>query len=262
MRSARPGHSWSRRLGAISGTTWAVAASLVAHAAVIALIPSWQVDYGMPQARAAEVRIRLRPESAALPNTPAPSIASQRSVEPSLAAGTARPKAPMPVPHSHATKESAPAVLAVQGEAPTVHHAAVQGPSQQESAAPTTGATAGDQGNRAATTAPPARELLAFAANHAEPARHTDVAYLHNPKPAYPAMARKLGLEGTVKLRILVNQDGVPEQSKVLDSSGTEVLDAAALEAVRRWRFVPAREGKVTVAHWVDIPITFKLGTP
>jgi protein TonB len=106
------------------------------------------------------------------------------------------------------------------------------------------------------------RELLAFAANHAAPAGHTDAAYLYNPKPAYPSMARKLGIEGTVKLRILVNQEGLPEQPRVLDSSGAEALDAAALEAVRRWRFVPAREGKLAVAHWVDIPITFKLGTP
>ena len=168
----------------------------------------------------------------------------------------------MPVPHSHATKESAPAVLAVRGDVPTVHHAAVQGPSQQEAAAPTPGAVAGDQGSAAFTSAPPARELLAFAASHAAPAGHTDVSYLYNPKPAYPSMARKLGIEGTVKLRVLVNPEGVPEQPRVLDSSGTEALDAAALEAVRRWRFVPAREGKLTVAHWVDIPITFKLGAP
>jgi protein TonB len=103
------------------------------------------------------------------------------------------------------------------------------------------------------------REVLALAASKAELTRHSDVAYLHNPKPAYPAMARKLGLEGTVTLRILVNTEGVPEQSKVIVTSGAEVLDAAAVEAVQGWRFVPARQGRSAIAHWVDVPITFKL---
>jgi protein TonB len=252
------------RLGNISGTSWAVAVSLVAHAAGIALLPSWQAESGSLPSKPADVRIRLQPLPVAAVEAPAAAVANRRSADSSLAAGTSRSNAPapVPVPHSHAVKESAPDAMAVRGAAPTVHHAAVQGPSQQESAAANPSAIAGDRGNAVATTAPPARELLAFAANHAEPARHTDVSYLYNPKPAYPSMARKLGLEGTVKLRILVNQEGVPEQSRVLDSSGTEVLDAAALEAVRRWRFVPAREGKVTVAHWVDIPVTFKLGAP
>jgi protein TonB len=98
-----------------------------------------------------------------------------------------------------------------------------------------------------------------MAATRAELTHHSDVAYLHNPKPAYPAMARKLGLEGTVTLRILVNPEGVPEQSKVIATSGAEVLDAAAVEAVQGWRFVPARQGRSAIAHWVDVPITFTL---
>lgn len=116
--------------------------------------------------------------------------------------------------------------------------------------------------NSATGDAGPVRERLAMATTRAVLTHHSDVAYLHNPKPAYPPMARKLGLEGTVRLRILVDPDGATDQARILDSSGTEVLDNAALEAVRRWRFVPAREGKVAVAHWVDIPITFKLGVP
>ena len=98
-----------------------------------------------------------------------------------------------------------------------------------------------------------------MAAPRAAIAQHSDVGYLHNPRPAYPPLARKLGLEGTVTLRILVSADGMPEQSRIIATSGAESLDAAALEVVQRWRFIPARDGRSAIAHWVDVPVTFKL---
>ena len=90
-------------------------------------------------------------------------------------------------------------------------------------------------------------------------AGHVDVKYLHTPKPEYPPAARRRGLEGTVLIRVLVNPDGIPGETRLVGPSGTDALDQAALAAVLRWRFTPAREGNLAIAHWVDVPITFRL---
>jgi protein TonB len=89
-------------------------------------------------------------------------------------------------------------------------------------------------------------------------ARH-DADYLKNPAPAYPAMARRLGEEGRVVIRAQVGADGLPQAVDVRVSSGSERLDNAALEAVRKWRFIPARRGDIAVASWVQIPFNFSL---
>lgn len=86
-----------------------------------------------------------------------------------------------------------------------------------------------------------------------------DAAYLNNPRPAYPPLARRLGEQGQVLLRAYVSADGRPEQIELRRSSGSARLDAAAHETVRRWRFVPARRGDAPIAAWVLIPINFRL---
>jgi protein TonB len=88
---------------------------------------------------------------------------------------------------------------------------------------------------------------------------HFNVAYLNNPRPAYPPIARKLGLEGLVVLRVQVSANGAPEQVAVTQTSGAPVLDEAALKAVQGWTFVPARRGDTPVAHVVDVPVRFQL---
>ncbi len=83
--------------------------------------------------------------------------------------------------------------------------------------------------------------------------------YLHNPAPAYPAMSRRLGEAGRVVLRVFVTTVGTAERVELRTSSGSKRLDSAALEAVQRWKFVPARQGETPVAAWVLIPILFTL---
>ena len=83
-------------------------------------------------------------------------------------------------------------------------------------------------------------------------------AYGSNPQPPYPMAARRMGLEGTVVLRVVVAPDGSPASVVVLQSSGHDVLDAAALETVqKRWRFVPARRNGIPVEDSVQVPIRF-----
>jgi len=86
-----------------------------------------------------------------------------------------------------------------------------------------------------------------------------DAAYLSNPVPPYPAAARRLKLQGTVTVRVLVTPDGHPKSVRLEKTSGVRLLDDAAVEAVQHWSFVPARRGDKPVAAEVDVPVRFKL---
>jgi len=90
------------------------------------------------------------------------------------------------------------------------------------------------------------------------PPRH-DVAYLHNPQPEYPLLARRRREEGVVRLRVRVSAEGRAEVVEVTGSSGSPRLDEAAQQAVRQWRFEPARSGGDNISDWVEVPIGFKL---
>lgn len=86
-----------------------------------------------------------------------------------------------------------------------------------------------------------------------------DADYLYNPKPLYPAISRRIGEQGQVLLRVHVASDGTAADVQVQASSGSPRLDQSALDAVRRWRFVPAKLGREPVAAWVLVPIAFTL---
>lgn len=91
-----------------------------------------------------------------------------------------------------------------------------------------------------------------------EPPRY-NAAYLSNPPPAYPLAARRRGIEGTALVHAEVSPEGVCLRAELKKSSGAEMLDQAAVEAVKKWRFVPAKRGNQAVVAWVEVPITFKL---
>lgn len=84
-------------------------------------------------------------------------------------------------------------------------------------------------------------------------------AYQNNPPPLYPMRSRYLGEQGNVLLRVHITADGHVDELTVRRSSGHKRLDEAALEAVREWRFAPARRGEKPVAAWVLVPIYFRL---
>jgi protein TonB len=83
--------------------------------------------------------------------------------------------------------------------------------------------------------------------------------YGENPKPVYPAEARKKGYQGEVLLRAEVLSNGRVGDVELKKSSGHEILDRSALAAVKQWKFIPAREGEKTIAVWVNIPVKFQL---
>jgi protein TonB len=80
-----------------------------------------------------------------------------------------------------------------------------------------------------------------------------------NPIPRYPRTARENGWEGVVMLTVQVSAGGEALSVVIARSSGHGLLDASAVDAVRRWRFEPARRAGFPVAGTATVPIRFRL---
>jgi periplasmic protein TonB len=87
----------------------------------------------------------------------------------------------------------------------------------------------------------------------------TQARYRDTPQPHYPDSARREGKEGRVLLRVLVDEQGKTKAIEVNTSSGHDLLDRAATDAIKNWRFVPARVGGKPIETWVNVPIEFQL---
>ena len=81
-----------------------------------------------------------------------------------------------------------------------------------------------------------------------------------NARPPYPPMSIRLQEEGSLILALWVKEDGRVGDAKVDQSSGFPRLDEAATrEALRSWRFVPAKENGKAIGSWMRIKFTFRL---
>lgn len=81
---------------------------------------------------------------------------------------------------------------------------------------------------------------------------------LREVKPDYTEEARRRGVEGDVVLEIVVRADGSVGDVKVLQGLGNG-LDQRAADAVRQWRFSPARRYGTPVDVMVEVAVEFKL---
>lgn len=79
--------------------------------------------------------------------------------------------------------------------------------------------------------------------------------------PRYPKMLKKSRIEGDVVLRVEVFADGTVGAVEVVKSlmAGEGGFDEAAIEAVKKWEFTPAKTGGKPVACWVTFPLSFSL---
>ena len=77
--------------------------------------------------------------------------------------------------------------------------------------------------------------------------------------PVYPPSAIRQELEGTVRVRILVDERGRARDVQVSKSSGYTQLDDAAVDAVRRWQFSPATENSRVISAWTEVSVIFRL---
>jgi protein TonB len=86
------------------------------------------------------------------------------------------------------------------------------------------------------------------------------LAYDVHPAPRYPRQALRAGLEGTVTLRVLVDEQGWPRSVEIERSSGHRELDRSAREHVlAKWRFHPAQRQGRAVSAYALVPIAFGL---
>lgn len=241
----------ARRLRAARSITAFLAVSLAAHAALLVALPPPGGALAPPKIAALEL-VTLAPESAtaAPPVTepaapPAPS--SMAELDPVLAQALPNPRPDRQGP-----------ILALPEPPPSPERSfAVGAPFAESEIAPVPALTPvpSEQRTQVASTARTGAPVAGVAAT--PPA--FNAAYLRNPAPRYPLAARRAGEEGTVTLRVLVTRDGLPARVDVEKTSGSVHLDNAALEAVKAWRFVPARRGEETLESWVLVPIVFRL---
>jgi periplasmic protein TonB len=110
--------------------------------------------------------------------------------------------------------------------------------------------------------APPARSVPAAGPRKEEGQLQLPVSRasgLDNPLPIYPALSRRLREEGVVRLSVMILADGRVAEVSVQKSSGFPRLDAAAVAAVRRWHYLPARRDGVAIVWQHVQPVAFSL---
>ncbi|MBC7415179.1 MAG: TonB family protein [Herminiimonas sp.] len=162
-------------------------------------------------------------------------------------ATAATPLKPAPPPR----KVAGPAVVR-RLPAPPARSAPVAPPSASVAPAPAP--------TPAVTAAPaPAAAPVVVAPAPQPPTIATGVQYLQAPQPDYPAQSKRLGEEGRVVLRVLVDLQGRAERIDIQKSSGFARLDEAAREAVRQAVFKPQLEDGRPVVVVAIVPINFKL---
>lgn len=111
-------------------------------------------------------------------------------------------------------------------------------------------------------TPPPAEQAPVSAAVPSLPAGPREVsalAYARKPQPEYPRLSRRLGEEGSVIVRVEVDERGGARAVNIVRSSGFPRLDQAALEAVRATPFRPYFEDGRAISAVGLITIDFKL---
>lgn len=81
---------------------------------------------------------------------------------------------------------------------------------------------------------------------------------ISSPKPYYPQLAQKAGIEGKVFVKVLVGKDGLPKKAIVVKSEN-DVLNQSALDAAMKSKFTPAINKGEKIAVWVILPFNFRL---
>ena len=220
--SSLPGFFTTNRNAVIAGSV------LVFHALAI-----WALQTGLIM-RAVEVIVPVE-VLAQIIDLPTPNVTP------------APPAPPEPVKQVAAkpkqVTQAAPTLLAVPDATPTPNAPSVQPiapPAPYTPAVPVAAVP---------TPAPPAPAKITLPSSDAD--------YLSNPKPKYPTMSLKMGEQGTVKIRVFVSAEGMPQKIELSQSSGYDRLDQAALASVPKWRFVPGKRGGVPEGMWFVVPIPF-----
>lgn len=211
------------------------------------------------------------------PPVQAPTIIGALITVPPVEAVRARP-APSAPPVQRA-RVTPPVRAATQSAVPPVQSPAPPTPASERapsSAAERPASAASNVQIAAATDAPApgatpsgpavATAAMSVAAKSAAPVDpaavvppRADASQLDYPAPVYPVISRRLGEQGRVLLDVHILPDGSVGEIRLKRSSGHARLDDAAIEAVRRWHYLPARRGGEPIPWWYVQPIAFAL---
>jgi protein TonB len=77
--------------------------------------------------------------------------------------------------------------------------------------------------------------------------------------PIYPMHAKRMGVQGWVKVRFVVTARGTVEQVTIVDACPQEVFDRSVTHCVSRWRFKPGTVEGMPVNTWAETTVTFQL---
>ena len=78
-------------------------------------------------------------------------------------------------------------------------------------------------------------------------------------KPKYPEIAQEAGIEGTVFIQAFIDKKGRVIETTIIKGIPNTGLDEAAIKAIRKTRFRPAKQRERAVGVWISIPVNFKL---
>ena len=82
---------------------------------------------------------------------------------------------------------------------------------------------------------------------------------LSNIRPVYPEIAQEAGIEGTVVVQVFIDKRGRVKDTLILKGIPNTGLDEAAISAIRKTRFRPAKQRERPVGVWISIPVNFRL---
>ncbi len=224
---------------------WPILASLVMHVICLSLI-------AMPHVP--KVPEFLTVELKSMPQLSTPASASKTASAQNAAAVASKIDQPQPIAKSVEMQEPVKQVNAIVTEAKITRPLHASEPVQTAATAqPVSAPVAKSVAASAKTepTVPIGPVEVTFGASDGP-------SFLTEFRPVYPRMARKLGKQGTVLLRIDLDERGALTSAEVVKKAGNG-LDEAALNAVKASRFRPAKQHGIPVGCKVLLPITFKL---
>jgi periplasmic protein TonB len=224
------------------------------------------------QKPAAPAPLPVPPPSRAVPSADAPRPEVSRPTAPTPSPTPPRDQAASP-PAAASMSDAPPAPAANAAPAPAV-------PASVTSAASAGSAAAADAGQASVGTGVPAAAPPGASTSDGETVpggsgfesadtgsgtgsatfkADIDPVLVRTIQVPYPAAARRLGKEGTVRVLVEVGTDGAVISDEIYSSSGNRMLDSAALDAVKKARFLPAlKNGRPVIAR-ILVPIRFRL---
>ena len=249
--------------------------SILAHAGLATLSPAFQGTPPVLEEGTIEIGISVVAEAAPDPAPPAPDDPPERPLP--VPEDPPPPEPPRPEPLPHKQPEPSPEELAAKRRAEAQAEEARQAElarqklaEEQERARQEKIAEEQRQKEKAEAAARAREAAIAkkAAAARAEAKRQAALARkivarpsaTSKPQPRYPSTERRRGIEGRVMVAFTVDPSGRVQNARVSQSSGNANLDRAALTAVRKWKFRPARNGLgQPISCPMQAPVSFVL---